>query len=258
MLSLSEIKSFYPEHLHSFERFLLREYLQYKILEIVYESHLGSKLCFMGGTCLRIVHNNNRFSEDLDFDNFNLSQEDFEIIADIIEKQLVREGYTIEIRKVFRGAFHCYIKFPNLLFESGLSGHQEEKILIQLDTEPQHFDFQPETYVLNKFDVLTNILVTPVDILLSQKLFAICSRPRPKGRDFFDVTFLLSKIKPNYDYLKQKMGIDNPVELKKKILAACKEIDFEEMVNDVKAFLFSVKDEKRIRLFEAYFEQLEL
>lgn len=258
MLSLNEIKQFYPEEQRGFERFLLREYLQYKILEIVFESPTGSKLCFMGGTCLRIVHNNRRFSEDLDFDNFELTQEDFESIAGLIRKQLVREGYTVEIRNVFRGAYHCYVKFPRLLFESGLSGHREEKILIQLDTEPQHFQFQPANHIINKFDVLTNILTTPIDILLSQKFFAICNRPRPKGRDFFDVTFLIPKTKPNYDYLQQKMDIDNPADLKEVILEACKSINFEEMVDDVKAFLFTEKDERRIRLFTDYLKQAKL
>lgn len=258
MLNLDEIKKFYPDTLHGFERLLLREYLQYKILEIVFEGPFGSKLSFLGGTCLRIVHNNKRFSEDLDFDNFGISREDFDSISALIEQELTRQGFEVEIRNVFKGAFHCHIKFPNLLFDTGLSGHREEKILIQLDTEPQHFDFQPENYILNKFDVLTSILTTPIDILLSQKLYAICNRPRPKGRDFFDVSFLIPRTKPNYGYLKQKMGITAPEELKKTILETCKKIDFEAMVSDVRAFLFSAQDEKRIRLFEEYFKQAEL
>ncbi|MGI4871815.1 MAG: nucleotidyl transferase AbiEii/AbiGii toxin family protein [Janthinobacterium lividum] len=32
----------------------------------------GRPLLFPGGTCLRIVHGNQRFSEDLDFDNSGL------------------------------------------------------------------------------------------------------------------------------------------------------------------------------------------
>lgn len=258
MLSLDEIKKFYPEALHGFERLLLREYLQCKILEIIFDSAFGPKLSFLGGACLRIVHNNNRFSEDLDFDNFNLTQEDFESVSGLIQQELTRQGFDVEIRNVFKGAFHCHIKFPNLLFESGLSGHREEKILIQLDTEPQHFEFQPENFILNKFDVLTTILTTPIDILLSQKLYAICNRPRPKGRDFFDVSFLMPRTKPNYGYLKQKMGIASPQELKKAILDTCKKIDFDAMVNDVRAFLFYAKDEKRIRLFVDFFKQAEL
>lgn len=56
MLKLDEIKSFYPEFLHKFPRFMVREYLQYKILDIIYGSKHANFLSFMGGTCLRIIH----------------------------------------------------------------------------------------------------------------------------------------------------------------------------------------------------------
>src|SRR5690606_38859081 len=135
MLGLSEIAKYYPENLRGFQRFIIREYLQYKILQIVFDNPTYSnKLCFLGGTCLRLVHENTRFSEDLDFDNFNLSQKDFEGISSIIVTDLRKEGYEVEIRNVLKGAFHCYIRFPELLYKEGLSGHKEEKILIQLDT----------------------------------------------------------------------------------------------------------------------------
>jgi predicted nucleotidyltransferase component of viral defense system len=73
MLSLDQIKEYYPENLKGFERFMLREYLQYKILEVLFDSKYANKFVFIGGTALRIVHNNERFSEDLDFDNFDVS-----------------------------------------------------------------------------------------------------------------------------------------------------------------------------------------
>lgn len=180
MLSLQEIQKYYPENLHVFKNFMLREYLQYKILEIIFESKYANKLCFLGGTCLRIVHNNTRFSEDLDFDNFDLSETDFENIAIIVKKQLTKQGYEVEIRNVVAGAFHCYVKFPNLLFNEGLSGHKEEKILIQLDTEHQHFEYQLEKTILNKFDVFTSINTTPKDILLAQKFYALINKKRKK------------------------------------------------------------------------------
>jgi len=69
MLDLRQIESFYPGTLRIFGRNLLREYLQYKILEIVYDSKFGKKLAFMGGTAIHMIHFNTRFSEDLDFDN---------------------------------------------------------------------------------------------------------------------------------------------------------------------------------------------
>lgn len=71
MISLKEIQQYYPANLHGFRSFMLREYFQYKILEIVFECKFADKLCFLGGTCLRIVHDNSRFSDDLDFDNLN-------------------------------------------------------------------------------------------------------------------------------------------------------------------------------------------
>lgn len=75
MMPLTEIRKSYPEGLHGRGEFLLREYLQYKILELLFTSPFAEKFAFLGGTCLRIVHDNQRFSEDLDFDSFNLSQE---------------------------------------------------------------------------------------------------------------------------------------------------------------------------------------
>ena len=50
MLSLQEIQTAYPEALKNKGRFILREYLQYKILEIIYNSEFASQLIFLGGT----------------------------------------------------------------------------------------------------------------------------------------------------------------------------------------------------------------
>ncbi len=94
----------------------------------------------MGGTALRIIYNNNRFSEDLDFDNKNITEADFGIITEFIHSKLVQQGFEIQMRNVYKGAYHCHIKFPGLLKEHGLSGQVAERILIRLDTEPQHFD----------------------------------------------------------------------------------------------------------------------
>ena len=104
MLSIQEIEKAYPTSLKGFKRFILREYLQHKILQIIFESEYANKLCFLGGTCLRIVHNNSRFSEDLDFDNFRLSEKAFEAISKIIKKELKREGYEVDFKNVYKGA----------------------------------------------------------------------------------------------------------------------------------------------------------
>ena len=118
MLGLAEIAKYYPPKLQGFQRFIIREYLQYKILQIVFDNTTyANKLCFLGGTCLRLVHQNTRFSEDLDFDNFNLSAVDFEGVSSIISRELQKEGYEVEVKNVLKGAFHCYIRFPELLYQ---------------------------------------------------------------------------------------------------------------------------------------------
>jgi len=256
MLRLDEIKTFFPESLHIYPRFMLREYLQYKILEIIYNSKYANSFCFLGGTCLRIVHGNRRFSEDLDFDNLDLDKTNFEEITKEIRAQLIREGYTVDMKTVMRGAWHCYIRFPRLLFEEKLSGHQEEKILIQLDTEPQHYTYEPERIIINRFEVFTTVLTTPLSLLLSQKLYTILNRKRNKGRDFYDVVFLLGKgVEPNYDYLNIKAGIRDADTLKQEILKICQVVDMEEMARDVEPFLFDPKDKKKVLLFEEYCRQ---
>jgi len=256
MLNLEEIKKFYPESLHPFERFVLREYLQYKILEIIFESPFASKLAFLGGTCLRIIYANSRFSEDLDFDNFQLSEEDFKGISGIVKSELEKLGYEAEIRNVMKGAYHCYIRIPELLYQQGLSGHREERILIQLDTEAHDFSYQPDKPVLNKFDVFTQIFSTPEELLLAQKFYAIINRKRNKGRDFFDVTFLLSRgIKPNYEYLNLKLNIQSSDDLRKKTLEKCAALDMNEMAKDVEPFLFEPKGMKKVLLFPELLKQ---
>src|SRR3989339_1416559 len=126
MLNLNEIISQFSPYLHDQKRNILREYLQYKILQIIFDSKYANKLAFLGGTALRIIHDNNRFSEDLDFDNFGLSEKEFNEISLVVKKQLELEGYEVEIRNVFKGAYRCYIRIPKLLFDSGLSGYEEE------------------------------------------------------------------------------------------------------------------------------------
>lgn len=63
-----EIEQFYPENLKPFRKNILREYLRFKILEIIFYSKQADKLSFIGGTALSIIYGNSRFSEDLDFD----------------------------------------------------------------------------------------------------------------------------------------------------------------------------------------------
>ncbi|MBK7407205.1 MAG: nucleotidyl transferase AbiEii/AbiGii toxin family protein [Saprospirales bacterium] len=259
MMSLEQIAQQFPQHLALQKQAMLREYLQCEILEILFESPFATKFSFLGGTCLRLVHGNNRFSEDLDFDNFGLTPKDFDEVAKLIQKGLERKGFHVEVSNVHKGAYRCKIRFPGLLFEQGLSGHQEEKILIQLDTESQQFPFQPQTYIFNRFGLFTRLIVTPPGLLLAQKLYTLVNRPRAKGRDYYDVVFLFSQsLKPNYAYLDAKMSAGTPELLRTAIFDLLERVNLEELAADVQPFLFFPEEDRRVRYFREFWEQVEL
>lgn len=257
MLSLTNIEKYYPADEQPFKRNILREYLQYKILEIIFNSTIGQQLAFLGGTALRIGYGNSRFSEDLDFDNFGLTEQQFVLLIDEVKKGLELQGYVVEIKNVFKGAYRSYIRIPKVLFENDLSNLNSEKILIQIDTVPHAFDYPKQLIMLNKFDVFTQIFMTPLDILLSQKIYAALNRPRPKGRDFFDIVFLLPQTKPNYQYLELKLGITNGSELQEAIVTKTSNFNFAALANDVQPFLIHTSDSKKVKLFIEYVRSIQ-
>ncbi len=255
MLDIKQIQSFYPEHLWPFKKNLLREYLQYKILEAIFESPLADKLTFMGGTCIHMVHGSSRFSEDLDFDNPGIDRPDFEALSQRVKRNLELQGYTVELKITYRDAFRASLRFPGLLHDGGISGHRDEKLLIQIDTEPQGIQYNPEKFILNKFDVFSRINIVPVDILAAQKIVCIFSRRRPMGRDFFDVVFLLGKSGVNFDYLDRKLAIRNKKELRDRLLLQSAQLDFNRMAKDLEPFVYSKRDVDRVLMFPEFIQQ---
>ncbi|HFC76668.1 MAG TPA: nucleotidyl transferase AbiEii/AbiGii toxin family protein [Candidatus Moranbacteria bacterium] len=255
MLSLNEIKKYYP-NLQGFERGILREYLQYKILEIIFKSKFGKKLSFLGGTAIRICYSGGRFSEDLDFDNFGLSQEEFGDMSKLIQKELQAEGYNVEYRNTYKMAYHSYFKFKDILFEEGLSPMENEKIMIQIDTVSEDVKYSPEIFMLSKFDVTKNIKLTSADIILSKKIGAVFGRKNVKGRDFYDIVFLRSFTDFNYEYLKEKFGIKNQQDLKKKLLEKIADLDLKKLARDIEPFLVKPDEKARVVDFREYVEQV--
>jgi len=255
MLDLKQIEKFYAGKVRVFKRNILREYLQYKILETIFDSKEGRDMSFMGGTSIRIIHSSGRFSEDLDFDNRGVSKENFLKLAERIKKRLELEGYKIELKNSTDGVFRSYMKIKEILYKLGLSQHTAEKLTIQLDMEPQDFEYNPDKKIINKFDIFMRGNIVPPDILLAQKITAIFTRPRVMGRDFYDTVFLLGLTKPNIKYLKDKLGISDFEELKKKLIQKSKNLDFKKLAKDIEPFLINPGDKKRVLLFKEYIEE---
>jgi predicted nucleotidyltransferase component of viral defense system len=258
MLDFQQIKSQYPTQIQQFQKGILREYLQYNILQGIFESNDADKVSFMGGTALRIIYGNNRFSEDIDLDNFGISWDYFENLIRAIQKFLTLEGFLVEIKKVEKAAYHCNIKFPRILYENGISPLPNEKIRIKVDTFAQGYDYHPTIKILSKFDIFSEVRVTPLPVLLSQKIYAAIDRKQPRGRDFYDITFLLGQTKPDYGYLQQKMGITGPNQLRKTVSDIIAAYDFSDLAEDVAPFLIRKQDKQRVSLFKTFWAQTPL
>jgi len=269
MISLKEIKNNYPKNLQVFERHILREYLQYKILEIIYRQQIGNNLVFIGGTALRIVYGNRRFSEDLDFDSKGISFEDFKKISDKIKKELEKQSIEVEInpRKTKSGAFVSELKILNILHKEGISPHEGEKLTIKVDAADQDYNFKPIIYNLDKFDVYIKIKVAPEDLILAQKFYCLLNRNRVMARDLFDISFLIENKnikKPDFNYLREKMKYlsENDSiaakQLKKKIKEENPWDDIQAKTEDLRNLLMNPDHISRIKNFKNDFEKWEL
>lgn len=256
MINIEYIKSFYSHKEQSFNQFLLKEYLQYQILNIIFSTKYAENLSFLGWTAIRLIHNSTRFSEDLDFDNFWLNEKDFEDFSLIIKSELEKLWFLVEIKNVFKWAYRCYIRLPNILKELGFSNLEDEKILIQIDTVKQDYKYNSDKKILDKFDIYKLINVCPIDIILSKKIHALIDRKRIKWRDFFDIIYLYKFTKPNFKYLENKIWIKSNLELKNKLLDFCKDLDFKEISDDVKPFLINKDEINRILIFKDFINSL--
>lgn len=254
MMNLEQILLFSQETglPHGRERQALAEYLQCVILQIIANSDLVDKMSFSGGTSLRFFYGLPRFSEDLDFDNFGLSEDDFAKLIEVVTKNLVEQGFSVECSVKIKGAYHCYVRFSNLLFDNKLSAHADEKILVKIDTVAQDFPVKIEKKFFNRYGIVEEMNISSLDILMAQKSLAILGRKTSKGRDFFDFTFLDGLTKPNLNYLDHKIGIKTMSQLKERLLQRCAEVDFKEMARDVEPFLFNHDDVIRITKFPQY------
>jgi hypothetical protein len=140
------------------------------------------------------------------------------------------------------------------LYDFSLSPHRAENIDIRIDVEPQNFNYAPDKPFINKFGIFTQIYAAPVNILLSQKIFALFNRKRTMGRDFFDILFLLGKTPPDYNYLNEKLKINNESELKSRLVELCDKTDLKKLSEDIKPFVFEPADAGKIILFKKYIE----
>lgn len=254
MIDLEYIRSFFPPAIareSRFDRYMLKEYLQLLILDHLAATPYVTKLSIIGGTNLRLIQGIDRFSEDLDFDCKELREEEFMAMTDSVVQYLRQNNIVVETRDKENPkltAFRRNLYFPELLFNLGLTGHKDERLLLKIEAQDQGVVYQPMVVHINRMGFFFGIQVPPLDVLCAMKFAAILARA--KGRDFYDTIFLLSKAKPNMSFLAARAGIVSYEALKVAVSDKLKTIDLKHKKRDFSHLLFNEANAERILDFD--------
>ena len=179
------------------------------------------KAAFYGGTCLRIFHGLNRFSEDLDFallnKNLNFKLDDY---FPALKKEFQSYGIDMSIERKEKDdeeVQSAFIKgntlmlmmsfFPKSEDAKKVVSNQKIKIKFEVDidnpsggTTEFRYKMLPAPYEVQIFDEAT---------LFAGKIHAILCREykhHVKGRDYYDYLFYIGKeSKLNLKYLENKL-----------------------------------------------------
>ena len=262
MIQLEQIKEYFPPYLRenpSFKKYMIKEYIQLLILDYLSSTKWAAKLTFIGGTYLRLANGIDRFSEDIDFDCKNLSEEEFYLMTDNILQYLTRFGFKVETKQKFDSklkAFRRSIYFPGLLFELGLSAYKEERFLIKVECQDQLFNYSPVAVNIKGCGFYFSFPAPDNKVLCAMKISALLSRS--KGRDFYDVMFLLSVSPPDFAFLKAKHDISNMTELKKHLFDVLSKVDLSHKSKDFEHLLFEKRNSSKILSFGQFVKDLKI
>jgi predicted nucleotidyltransferase component of viral defense system len=260
MINIEQIKTFFPPQIQNtttFDKQILKEYIQLMILDYLSTTPYISKISFIGGTNLRLVKGIDRFSEDLDFDCKNLSEDDFIQMTNGVIQFLTRFGLKVEVRdkeNTKLKAFRRNIYFPEFLFDLGLSGHKDERFLIKIESQDQGIIYQPIITNIKGCGFFIPFPMPSNGVLCSMKIAATINRS--KGRDFYDLMFLLSQTKPDYDFLSKRCGINNLDELKQAFDNLLIKVDLKKKQKDFEHLLFNKQNSDKILLFNEFTQSL--
>lgn len=186
----------------------LREIMQEIALAGLYRSGFFDKAAFYGGTALRIFHNLDRFSEDLDFSllqvdqDFSLEKYQEGIVNEfaalgmnvsISEKQKVRQN---NINSAFLKSETLWreLKLETVIPQIGLDTKASVKIKIEVDTEPPLSFKVEEKLLLRPFAFYVRCFTLPD--LFAGKMHELLFRKwgtNVKGRDWYDMEWYIKR-----------------------------------------------------------------
>ena len=160
-----------------------REYCQHLFLSALYSQPKTAAVLFKGGTALRVAYQSPRYSEDLDFTLFSISNRELEDIILAVSDDLEKTNlnHKIEEAKETTGGY-----LANLAIKL-----YQEKLTISIQaSRRKKNDRKPNVQLIrNDFIPPYTVLLLPEKELIEEKVQAALTRAKP--RDLFDVYFLL-------------------------------------------------------------------
>lgn len=166
---------------------IAREEWEMKILELLFDSSLGQKIYFKGGTALRLAYGSPRYSEDLDFTVFkNITEQEFKIFA----QNVAQINPQVKISD-FKDKFNTLLTEFKIT-EPYLSRNFSVKIEISKRQNKNYkYSLRLLTSPVTNIQVLANI--EEIKDIYAEKLAALFSRRR--SRDIFDIWFIAQKLR---------------------------------------------------------------
>lgn len=184
--------SAYDQSTDSARRNAIYEVSQQIVLAGLADGGFFNKAAFYGGTCLRIFHGLNRFSEDMDFtllkedSSFNFKQY-FQPVID----QFALVGRKVEIKKKDKKSFgkveSAFLKDTTDVYDISFQTERSIKVKIEVDTVPPLKFATEQKILLQPKSFLTRCVALPD--LYAGKMHALVFRAwknRIKGRDWYD------------------------------------------------------------------------
>ncbi len=193
---------------------VLAELLQHYVLVGLARSGFFQQAEFHGGTFLRLIHDLDRFSEDLDF-VLREPRPDFvwDRYAEPLAKYLAAEGLVFEI--VDRSAADSAVKKAFLKTDSigkllvldlphPRDPRRKIKIKLEVDSNPPAGSIVETSYV--SFPVMTAITTQTLESAFASKSHALLCRSYVKGRDWYDFLWYVARgTRPNWVLLQNAL-----------------------------------------------------
>lgn len=189
---------------------VLQEMMQHFVLSSLGRAGFFSEAAFHGGTCLRIIHKLDRFSEDLDFvlkKPTNAFQ--WQRYLDRVLRDCRQEGIQFELldkSSTDSAVKKAFLKTDSigklLLIDLPYSRYPKHKLKIKLeiDINPPHGS-SFETHYL-AFPVMTALTTQDMPSAFASKTHALLCRSYTKGRDWYDFLWYVNRnIRPNLKLL---------------------------------------------------------